>query len=154
MDRVPESFATVEILQWIAYERDAAWTAKLAILRARRREDIAHFGASLREHDRHAGELAMLARLTDPAAQVPTDPCFVTEEPFVVGAIDDPATLVEAMDRLEAVRIDRYEQRRRGVDGGPGSLLDRLLERHLADTRARLASLRDLREARRSSIAA
>jgi hypothetical protein len=71
MDRVPESPATTaELLRWIAYERDAAWTAKLAILRARRREDIAHFGACLREHDRHAGELALLARLTDPAAEV------------------------------------------------------------------------------------
>jgi hypothetical protein len=154
MDRVPESSATAELLRWIAYERDAAWTAKLAILRARRREDIAHFGACLREHDRHAGELALLARLTDPAAEVPTEPCFVTAEPSLIGAIDDGGALVEAMDRLEAVRIDRYEQRRRGSDGGePGSLLDRILERHLADARARLASLRGLREARRAIAA-
>jgi hypothetical protein len=155
MDRVPESPATTtELLRWIAYERDAAWTARLAILRAHRREDIAHFGACLREHDRHTGELALLARLADPAAPVPTDPCFVTAEPFVVGAIDDPEALVEAMGRLEAGRIERYGQRPRGGDGDPGSLLDRLLERHLADARARLASLRGLREARRASIAA
>jgi hypothetical protein len=153
MDRVPESPATAELLQWIAYERDAAWTAKLAILRARRREDIAHFGACLREHDRHAGELGLLARLTDPAAEVPTEPCFVTAEPSVIGAIDDAGALVEAMERLEAVRLDRYEQRRRGTDGQPGSLLDRLLERHLADARARLVSLRGLREARRAIAA-
>jgi hypothetical protein len=78
MDRVPESSAWAELLRWIAYERDAAWTAKLAILRARRREDIAHFGACLREHDRHADELSQLVRVTDPAVEAPTEPCFVT----------------------------------------------------------------------------
>jgi hypothetical protein len=153
MDRVPESTTAAEILQWIAYERDAAWTAKLAILRARRREDIAYFGASLREHDRHTAELALLARLTDSATEVPMEPAFVTAEPFVIGAIDDGGALVEAVDRLERGRIARYEQRRRGSDGEPGSVLDGLLERHLADARARLASLRGLRQARRSIAA-
>jgi hypothetical protein len=143
-----------ELLRWVAYERDAAWSAKLAILRARRREDIAHFGGCLREHDRHATELAMLARLVDPEAEVPAEPCFVTSEPSVVGAIADGGALVEAMDRLEAGRIERYEQRRRANDGQPGTLLDKLLERHLADARARLASLRGLGEARHNSIAA
>lgn len=154
MDRVPESPATAELLRWIAYERDAAWTAKLAILRARRREDIAHFGACLQEHDRHADELALLTRLTDPAAEVPTQPCFVTSEASVVGGIDDGRILLEAMDCLEAVRIDRYEQRRRCGVGEPGTVLDGLLERHLADARSRLASLRGLREARRDVAAA
>lgn len=154
MDRVPESPATAELLRWIAYERDAAWTAKLSILRARRREDIAHFGACLREHDRHTDELALLTRLTDPAVEAPTEPCFVTSEASVVGAIDDGRVLLEAVDRLEAVRIDRYEQRRRGGAGQPATVLDGLLDRHLADARARLASLRRLREARRDVAAA
>jgi hypothetical protein len=154
MDRVPESPVTADHLLWIAYERDAAWTAKLAILRARRREDIAHFGACLREHDRHTAELSSLARRMDPTTEVPMDPSFVTAEPLVVGAIDDGGALVETMERLEAVRIDRYEQRRRGSEGQPGTLLDGLLERHLADARARLASLRGLREARRGAVAA
>jgi hypothetical protein len=153
MDRVPESPATAELLQWIAYECDAGWTAKLAILRARRCEDIAHFGACLREHDRHAAELVSLARATDPAAEPPTEPTFITTEPFVVGAIDDGGALVDAMAQLEAVRIDRYGQRRRGSDSTTGRLLDGLLERHLADARARLASLRGLREARRAIAA-
>jgi hypothetical protein len=148
MDRVPESPATAELLGWIAYERDAAWTAKLAILRARRREDIAYFGACLREHDRHADELSLLVRLMDPAAEVPTEPCFVTVEPFVVGAIDDGRALVDAMDRLEALRIERYERRPRAGAGQSGTLLDGLLERHLADTRSRLSTLRRAREAR------
>jgi hypothetical protein len=153
MDRVPESPAS-DLFRWIAYERDAAWTAKLAILRARRCQDIAHFGACLREHDRHATELTLLARLADPAAGVPTGPSFVTAEPLVIGAIALGGALVDAMDHLEAVRIERYEQRRRGGEGEPGSLLQQVLERHLADARARLASLRGLREARRASIAA
>lgn len=58
---MPDS-AAFDLDLWIACERDAVWTAKLAILRARRREDIAHFGACLREHERHAGELELLAR--------------------------------------------------------------------------------------------
>jgi hypothetical protein len=107
----------------------------------------------LREHDRHTAELALLARLTDSATEVPMEPAFVTAEPFVIGAIDDGGALVEAVDRLERGRIARYEQRRRGSDVEPGSVLDGLLERHLADARARLASLRGLRQARRSIAA-
>ena len=153
MDRVPESLAAAELLQWIAYERDAAWTAKLAILGARRREDIAHFGACLREHERHTGELTLLARNTDPALKVPAEPSFVTAEPFVIGAIDDGVSLVDAMDRLEAGRIERYQQRRRGSENQPATLFDGLLERHLVDACARLSSLRRLRASRRAIAA-
>jgi hypothetical protein len=148
MGHVPESPAAAELLQWVAYERDAAWTAKLAILRARRIEDIAHFGACLREHDRHADELAQLARLTSPGCEAPVEPTFVTKEPFIVGAIDAERALVDAMERLERMRIDRYEQRSRGGVGQPATLADGLLERHQADARARLASLQRLRESR------
>src|SRR5208337_5027608 len=114
MTQTPEPPPVRDLLDWIAYERDAAWTAKLAILRAHRLADIAHFGACLREHDRHAEELASLARLVDPKATIPTEPTFVTTEPFIVVAIDNGHALLVAMDRLEAVRIDRYLERRVG----------------------------------------
>ncbi len=153
VERVPDSPATVDLHQWIACERDAAWTAKLAILRARRREDIAHFGACLREHERHMDELATLARLVDPAHEPPTEPAFVTRDPFVVGAIEDGAALLDAMERLESVRIARYELRRRATDARPGALLDGILERHLGDARARLTSLHRLRQRRREVAA-
>jgi len=144
MDRVPESPATSELLRWIAYERDAAWTAKLAIVRARRREDIAHFGACLREHDRHAAELGQLVRATSPAVDIPTEPSFVTKDAFVVGAVDDAQDLLAAMDRIETARVERYEQRPGRPAAAPGGHIDEILERHLADARARLASLRRL----------
>jgi hypothetical protein len=143
MERVPEPIAPT-LLHWIAYERDAAWTAKLAILRADRLEEIAHFGACLREHERHAEELARLARMIDRNAPVPTDPTFVTEEPHLVGAIDDRATLLAAMEHLEAGRIDRYEGQKPVATGEPANMLSGVLERHLADARARLAGLRRL----------
>jgi hypothetical protein len=141
------------LLLWIEYERDAGWTAKLAILRARRREDVAHFGACLREHDRHADELSLLARLVDPTRELPEEPTFVTREAFVVGAIHDGLALLDAMDRIEADRVARYEQRRRPSGGQPPALLDSVLERHLGDARARLTSLRRLRERRREAAA-
>jgi hypothetical protein len=142
---VPEFAVTADLDLWIAYERDAAWTAKLAILRARRREDIAHFGGCLREHDRHATELEMLARLVDPAREATSDPTFVTRDAFVVGAIDDARALLDAMERLEGDRIARYELRRRPAAAAPAALLDGVLDRHLSDARTRLASLRRLR---------
>jgi hypothetical protein len=152
MDRVPESSATIELLAWIACERDAAWAAKLAILRAPRCEDIAHFGSCVREHERHADELALIARVTSPGVDLPTGPTFVTRDAFVVGAIEagDDA-LFEAMERLEAMRIDRYAQRRRGDPGVPGTIVDALLERHLADARARTLALRQLRTRRHAA---
>lgn len=153
MDRVPESAAAAELLRWIAYERDAAWTAKLAIVRARRREDIAHFGACLGEHDRHAAELSQLVRAHHPTAEPPTEPCFVTGDAHVVGAIADDRALLEAMDRLESARIRRYERRRRSAAGQPRTLLDGLLERHLLEARARRAALRRLGERRREVAA-
>jgi hypothetical protein len=152
MGHVPESGTTADLLRWIAYERDAAWTAKLAILRARRIEDVTHFGACLREHDRHADELAKLVRVSRPAVEIPMEPTFVTKEPFVVGAIDNGRALVEAMEGLERVRVDRYDQRHRG-GAQPATLVDGLLDRHQADACARLASLMRLRETRRDVAA-
>jgi hypothetical protein len=152
MGHVPEPGITDELLRWIAYERDAAWTAKLAILRAKRVEDITLLGACLREHDRHANELAQLVRAHCPKVEIPVEPTFVTKEPFVVGAIDDGRTLLDAMAGLERVRINRYAQRR--LDrAAMTTLLDGLLDRHQGDACARLASLRQLRDAR-SDLAA
>jgi hypothetical protein len=145
MDRVPEPSRGSELHGWIALERDAAWAAKLAILRAGRAEDIAHFGRCLREHDRHADELGLIARVADPGVELPDGPRFVTPDAFVVGAIEQgDDALIEAMDRLESMRIDRLEHRRRE----PGSTVDGLLERHLADARARIVALRGLRSRR------
>ena len=141
MDRVPESTVD-ELLQWIAYERDAAWAAKLAVLRASGLRDIAHFGVCVREHERHAEELAQLVRAVDRRRAIPTEPVFVTRDPFVVGDLDDGRAVLRAVADLERARIARYEERRRGY-----SVLDALLERHLHDARARLSSLEDLRAA-------
>ena len=145
MDRGPESSAPTDLVEWIAYERDAAWTAKLAILRAKR-EDIAHFGACLREHERHADELARLARMDDRSASIPTEATFVTREPHVVGAIADGYTLLEAMEQLETVRVRRYETRGPVVTADLATMIEGVLERHCADARARLACVRRLRE--------
>jgi hypothetical protein len=153
MDHGPDSPAKSHIVQWIEYERDAAWTAKLAILRASRCEDIAHFGECLREHERHADELAVLARMADRTAQIPTEPTFVTGDPFVVGAIEGGRALLEAMERLEVVRIERYACRSPAGADQPASMLNGLLDRHLADARARLGRLRRLREWRRDAAA-
>jgi len=143
MDRVPESTVD-ELLQWIAYERDAAWAAKLSVLRVRGFREIAHFGACVREHERHAEELAQLVRAVDRRREIPTEPAFVTRDAFVVGDLDDGRAVLHAMAGLEHARIARYEERRRGY-----SVLDALLERHLHDARARLSSLEELRAAHR-----
>ncbi len=147
MERVPEPHAPSHVLHWIAYEHDAAWTAKLAILRAAHKDDIAHFGACLREHERHAAELARLARMNDRHAPLPTDATCVTGEPHVVGAVADGRALLETMDDLEAARVRRYEAHRaHGTHASEG--LAAVLERHLADARARLEALRRLRGSR------
>jgi hypothetical protein len=89
MDRVPEPSAALDLLKWMAYEHYAAWTAKLAILRADRLDDIAHLGHCLGEHERHALELTRLARMAQPDVRIPTDATCVTRERHVVGAIAD-----------------------------------------------------------------
>ncbi len=142
-----------DLLDWIAYERDAAWTAKLAILRAERLEDIAHFGACLREHDRHADELVRLARASDRRASVPTDATFVTDEPHLVGSLHGGRALLETMERVEAVRVDRYLARIPLASGESMTMLHGILQRHLADARGRLAALGRLREPRREAAA-
>jgi hypothetical protein len=143
MDHVPESFVD-ELVHWIAAERDAAWAAKLAILRMQTREDIALFGAHLREHDRHADELAQLVRAVEPRRDIPREPSFVTRDALVVGALDRDQAVIEAMLGIEASRIARYEQRPRHAsrDGsGAASIVDALMDRHLADAKARLVAL-------------
>jgi hypothetical protein len=143
MEHVPESLVE-ELVQWIAAERDAAWAAKLAILRMNTREDIALFGAHLREHDRHADELTHLVRRVEPRRNIPRDPSFLTRDAFVVGALDRDETVIDAMRDIEAARIVRYERRPRVAKTGghePASIVDAVLERHLADARARLDAL-------------
>jgi len=149
MDRVPESLVG-ELIQWVAYERDAAWAAKLAILRVRRREDIALLGEVLREHDRHADELSQVVRASSPRPEVslPDGPCFVTRDAFVIGALDREDAVLDALEYLELVRIERYEQRRRRLERTVPSTLDAVLERHLADARARLVALQRRRRSR------
>jgi hypothetical protein len=150
MDQVPES-SVDELLAWIAAERDAAWTAKLAILRMRTREDIALFGAHLREHERHAQELAQLVYAAEPRRRVPTEPGFVTRDAHVVGALDRDDAVIDAMTGIEAARVARYEHRSRQARRDrtvPASLVDALLERHLGDARSRLADLDCRRQAR------
>jgi hypothetical protein len=153
MDLGPESLSSTNLLRWVAYERDAAWTARLAILRASRCEEIRHFGDCLREHNRHAEELVALARLADRTASVPKEASFITGDPFVVGAIDDACALLDAMERLEAARIDRYVRRCGPYADQPAAMLQGLLTRHLADARSRLARLRGLRQSRRDQAA-
>jgi hypothetical protein len=130
-----------ELLRWVAYERDAAWAARLAVLRVGRLEDIAHFGACLREHDRHAEELAQLVRATSPRQEIPDGPCFVVRDAFVVGALDGDGDVLSAMKALEEERIARYERRPRGDGGSPRTMLDALLERHLVEARSRRDAL-------------
>jgi hypothetical protein len=146
---MPESSATVEALRWLAYDRDAAWTAKLAILGAPCREDIAHFGMCLREHDRHADELAALVHVTSPHADIPTEPTFLTADASLVAAIRERNVLLDAFDRIEVGRVERYGRRRRGGD----ARLEALLDVHLTETRVRLATLRRLRGSRRDAAA-
>lgn len=153
MDHGPESPTSKNFLRWIAYERDAAWSAKLAILRASRCEDIRHFGDCLREHNRHAEELAALARVAIRNINFPMEASFVTADPFVVGAIDNGYTLLEAIERLETERIDRYLDRCPVGADQPTSMLNGLLDRHLGDARARRDRLRELRASRRDQAA-
>jgi hypothetical protein len=143
MEHVPESFVE-DLVQWIAAERDAAWAAKLAILRMTTREDIALFGAHLREHDRHADELACVVRTAEPRRDIPREPSFVTRDALVVGALDRDQAVIEAMRDIEATWIARYERRPRLAkkEGHePANIVDALLDRHLADARARLETL-------------
>jgi hypothetical protein len=147
MSHVPES-TVGELLQWIACERDAAWAAKLAILRARALEDISYFGACLREHDRHAEELAQLVRAASPRQEIPQGPCFVVRDALVVGALEREDAVLDAMKGLEEERIERYERRLRCGDRAPLTLLDALLERHLTDARSRRDALQRRRNTR------
>jgi hypothetical protein len=138
---MPES-SIAELLRWIAFERDAAWAAKLAILRMQTRDDIALFGGFLREHDRHAEELAQLVRAADPRRDIPDEPAFVTREALVIGALDRDEAVIAAMRAIEGARIARYERRERRTEGEPASLMDALLERHRLDAQARLVALK------------
>ena len=153
MDHGPESHTGSNLLRWVAYERDAAAAAKLAILRASGCESIRHFGACLREHDRHAAELAVWAGAHGHPSSPRAEARFVTTEPLAIGDVDGGQALLDAMDRLETGRIDRYLARRAARAGEPASTFDALLDRHLADAYARLARLRDLRERRRDRAA-
>jgi hypothetical protein len=145
MDRAPGERA--DTAEWVAYEQEAAWCAKLAILRASRLDHIAYFGSCLREHERHAKELSR--NLPSPSPGSLGRAAFLTNEPHVVGALKGDDDLLDAFQRIEAGRVDRYEARARAPHGTPSPMLDAVLERHLVDARARLESLRKMREPRR-----
>jgi hypothetical protein len=105
MEKVPESAgAAPELVQWIGYERDAAWATKLAILRLDRREDIEHFGSFLAEHERHAIELGQLLRAAEPWSEIPDEPPFITRDPHVIGALVDADRVIAAASVLEVSR--------------------------------------------------
>jgi hypothetical protein len=151
MPTVPESLAD-EIARWIAHERDAAYAAKLAILRLERCEDIAHFGRVLGEHERHADELGGLLRATRPDARPSREPSFATREAHVIGALRDGERILAEMAKIESTRIARYRDRPRRKDDEPHRMLDAVLERHLGDARARVAWLEKRRAASRPSV--
>ena len=152
MEKVPEfAGAALELLQWIGYERDAAWATKLAILRLDRREDIELFGAFLVEHERHVDELGHLLRATEPRCEVPEEAPFLTRDPHVIGGLVDADAVIVATSLLEVSRIARYDARPRNRDHEPHRVLDAVLERHAVDARLRLAWLTDRRSS--SSLA-
>jgi hypothetical protein len=157
MDQVPElarDSAIDDILTWIARECDAVWTAKLVILRVNEIEDIAHFGACLREHERHAEELARLlpGAIHVDAQATSREPRFVTREPHIVGSLTGADELLGAMEAIEIARIARYPSRGGWVDVRFRQPLRWLLERHVCDARVRLGWLRRRRVERDFSV--
>jgi hypothetical protein len=126
---------------WLARERDAAWTAKLAILRVERLDDIQHFGECLREHQRHVWELAGWARTGELARDSASllKPSFITRDPHAIGALAESSTVLAAMESIEVARVAHYRSR----DAATPAALDRVLGRHLIDAHARLKWLRD-----------
>ena len=146
MDLVPESAphsSVDDLLTWISCECDAVWTAKLVILRVKDLDVIAHFGACLREHERHADELAQLlpATIRVHAQANSREPRFVTHEPHLVGSLTSGHDLLGAMEAIEIARIARYP-RRRSVDLPSRRTLHWVLARHATDARVRLDWLR------------
>jgi hypothetical protein len=135
-----------ELRRWIAFENDAVWAAKLAILRLERLEDIAQVGRWLREHERHAEDLARVLRTIGPRLQAPSEPSFVTRDAHEIGALDDDEAVLEALMGLEAARISRYESRHEAqtsrIDDRTHRLLDALLDRHALDAWVRLTWLK------------
>jgi hypothetical protein len=129
---------------WLDRERDAAWTAKLAVLRVERIADIVHLGDCLRDHQRHIAELAVVARASGCSLDSGSllEPSFATREPHVVGALLESDAVLAALESIEAARVARYLSRGPVATTGAPSVLDRALERHLSDAQARLQWLR------------
>jgi hypothetical protein len=151
MQNPPDSPVVQDLLMSAAHERDAAWAAKLAILRLRRVEHIAFLGECLRQHDLHARELASLVRAADRRVPVPSEPRFLTPDALVIGALDDADRVLAALEELEAQRIRRYEARLgRQHPGTVGAVLGR----HYDAARARLVQLQRLPRGRVAASAA
>ena len=127
--------AVEDVSKWLACERDAAWTAKLVILRVERLDDIRHFGDCLRDHERHIDELAGLTRIRGAELR---EPSFVTREPHVIGALVESTSVLAAMGALEVARVVRYRSHDATLRAETRSALDRLLARHRIDAEARL----------------
>ena len=105
---------------WLDRERDAAWTAKLAILRLERVADILHLGACLRGHESHIAELAEVARTQglSPDSGSLREPSFVTGEPHVIGALIESGAVLAALESIETARVARYPSRGPVTPGG------------------------------------
>ncbi len=151
MTRVPDccpDSEVAEIRRWIGYERDAGWTARLAVLRLEQRDDIARLGSHVCEHDRHAEELGQLLQAADPRWPVAREPPFLTGEAHVIGALARPDAVLDALAAIEGERVARYERERSRGKDGLRRLLDALLERHELDACKRLAWLTARRRGR------
>jgi hypothetical protein len=149
MNHVPERLSlgerslADELLRWIDYETDAAYAAKLAILRLRDASDIAIAGVWLRDHVRHADELAQLVRALAPERVVALEPSLSTRDAFVIGALSDADAdaVLEALRAIDRARAARYATRPRICEADGALLVDALLVRHAHDAAARIAWL-------------
>jgi hypothetical protein len=88
---------------------------------------------------RHTDELIELVPFSSRAQERARsrEPRFVTRDPHIIGALLDDDAVLDAMEAIESGRIGRYPPRRRRVDDPSRRAIERLLERHLCDARAR-----------------
>lgn len=137
MNDVPEpgTLAREEVESWVARERDAAWSAKLVILRLTEAGEIAMAGQFLAEHVRHIDELYALSHELPSALD---EPAFVTREPSLIGAVVQGGPVLDVLERIEKARIAAYESHLAAVPRE----LRQVLGQHCNDARARLHALR------------
>ena len=142
MEKVAESTSAAELLPWIATP-PGPQSSPSSVRGAATKSPPRPVPPGTH---RHAQELVQFARTRSPDLEAPAEPAFATRDPSVVGSIEaGDDTLFDAMERLEVDRVSRYEARRRPGGDEPWTVLDGLLERHLADALARLVALRQIR---------